>query len=89
MVGVSRGRRRNHTRKRKQMSQEEIAAKKESGSFQDEIALLRKDPLDEKHYRAATQTLSAESSSTPATSVVSFTYCSPGFLPATALNSSR
>lgn len=40
-------------------------------------------------YRALTQTLSAESSSTPATSVVSFTYFKPDLLPGTALNSSR
>jgi hypothetical protein len=37
-----------------------------------DLAVLRKDPLM-KNYRAATQTLSAASSSTPAISVVSFT----------------
>ena len=35
------------------------------------------------------ETLSAESSSIPATSVVSFPYCSPGFLPGIASNSRR
>lgn len=53
-----------------------------------DVLALRINPSMED-YRVATQTLSAESSSMPATSVVSFTYCSPGFLPGTALNSSR
>lgn len=39
-------------------------------------------------YRASTHTLSAEFSSTPATSVLSLTYCSPDFSPGTARNSS-
>jgi hypothetical protein len=41
------------------------------------------------NYFAFTQILSAESSSTPATSVLSLTYCNPGFVPGMARNSSR
>jgi hypothetical protein len=65
-----------------------ISQKMQNGPSMDGLLQSTKDPLSNCYF-AFTHALSAAFSSTPATSVLSFTYSDADLVPGTALNSSK